>query len=177
MSPLAAAIPSPAPTARQPLRLVMHGAAGRMGQRIIACAGAEPAQWMLVAAVDRAGHPRTGTDAGTLAGVTAAGVAISDGWSCSADVVIDFSLPGAVAAIAAACVARKVPLVVATTGLEVSDQTAIHEAAKQIAILQSPSMSLAVNVAMDLVSRAAAARGRRDPPAPTRHSRRTICGR
>ena len=156
MSPLAAAIPLPAPTARQPLRLVMHGAAGRMGQRIIACAGAEPARWMLVAAVDRAGHPRAGSDAGTLAGVAAAGVAISDGWTCPADVVIDFSLPGAVAAIAAACVARKVPLVVATTGLEASDQTAIHEAAKQIAILQSPSMSLAVNAAMDLVSRAAA---------------------
>jgi len=127
-----------------------------MGQRIIACAAAEPAQWTLVAAVDRAGHPRTGTDAGTLAGVTAAGVAISDGWTCPADVVIDFSLPGAVAAIAAECVARKVPLVVATTGLEASDQVAIHEAAKQIAVLQSPSMSLAVNVAMDLVSRAAA---------------------
>jgi 4-hydroxy-tetrahydrodipicolinate reductase len=134
----------------------MHGAAGRMGQRIIACAAAEPAQWKLVAAIDRAGHPRAGTDAGTLAGVTAAGVAIADSWTCPADVVIDFSLPGAVAAITAACVARKVPLVVATTGLEASDQAAIHEAAKQIAILQSPSMSLAVNVAMDLVSRAAA---------------------
>ena len=63
------------------------------------------------------------------------------------------------AAIAAACVARKVPLVVATTGLEASDQAAIEAAAKEIAILQSPSMSLAVNVAMDLVARAAARHG------------------
>jgi Cu(I)/Ag(I) efflux system membrane protein CusA/SilA len=71
MSPLAAAIPSPAPTSRQLLRLVMHGAAGRMGQRIIACAAAEPEQWKLVAAIDRAGHPLAGSDAGTLAGVAA----------------------------------------------------------------------------------------------------------
>ena len=74
MSPLATAIPSPAPTSRQPLRLVMHGAAGRMGQRIIACAAAELESWKLVAAIDRAGHPLAGSDAGTLAGVTAAGV-------------------------------------------------------------------------------------------------------
>ena len=155
MPPLASAIPSPGPTARKPLHLVMHGAAGRMGQRIIACAVAEPEQWKLVGAVDRAGHPQIGTDAGVLSGVTAAGVAVSDDWSGPADVVIDFSLPGAVAAIARSCAARKVPLVVATTGLEASDQDAVSAAAKTIAVLQSPSMSLAVNVAMDLVTRAA----------------------
>ncbi|RLS35166.1 MAG: 4-hydroxy-tetrahydrodipicolinate reductase [Planctomycetota bacterium] len=155
MSLLASSIPSPAPAVRQPLRLVMHGAAGRMGGRIVACAAAEPGQWKLVGAIDRAGHPRIGADAGLLAGVTTAGVAISDGWSCPADVVIDFSLPGAVAAIARICSAKKVPLVVATTGLEASDQEAVTAASKTIAVLQSPSMSLAVNVAMDLVSRAA----------------------
>ena len=156
MPPLASSIPSPAGISRQPLRLVMHGAAGRMGQRIIACAAAEPEQWKLVGAVDRAGHPRSGSDAGVLAGVTAAGVEISDDWSAPADVVIDFSLPGAVAAIARSCVARKVPLVVATTGLDEGDQEAVLAAANSIAVLQSPSMSLAVNVAMDLVARAAA---------------------
>jgi len=139
-----------------PLRLVMHGAAGRMGQRIIACAASEPERWKLVAATERTGHPRIGTDAGLLAGLPAAGVAVGDGWSCPADVVIDFSLPGAVAGIAQACVARKVPLVVATTGLEPADQAAVTAAARTIAVLQSPSMSLAVNVAMDLVARAAA---------------------
>jgi 4-hydroxy-tetrahydrodipicolinate reductase len=129
-----------------------------MGQRIIACAAAEtvgssPA-WQLVAAVERAGHPRQGDDAGSLAGITAAGVTVSDSWTCPADVAIDFSLPGAVAGIAAACVQAGVPLVVATTGLEPADRKAIDEAARKIAVLQSPSMSLAVNIAMDLVGRA-----------------------
>jgi 4-hydroxy-tetrahydrodipicolinate reductase len=138
-----------------PRRLVVHGAAGRMGQRIVACAaGDKAASWQLVAAVERPGHERMGIDAGTLSGVGPVDVPITATWSCPADVAIDFSLPGAVAGIAQACVAARVPLVVATTGLEAADRRAIEQAAGSIAVLQSPSMSLAVNIAMDLVGRA-----------------------
>ncbi len=137
-----------------PLRLVVHGAAGRMGQRVIACAAADTPPWRLVAAVEREGHPRAGADAGTLAGIGPAGVAVAAAWDVPADVVIDFSLPEAVGGIVAACVRRKLPLVVATTGLEDGERAAIAAAAKTIPILQSPSMSLAVNIAMDLVGRA-----------------------
>ncbi len=135
-------------------RLVVHGAAGRLGQRIIACAAADTVPWHLVAAIERAGHPKLGTDAGTLAGSGEAGVAISEAWSCPADVVIDFSLPEAVPGIVEKCLAAKVPLVVATTGFDDSVRTLIADAAKVIPVLQAPSMSLAVNIAMDLVSRA-----------------------
>jgi len=131
-----------------------------MGQRIIACAAEPPASgatvWTLAAAIDRPGHPRQGADAGTLAGIAPLGVAVEPVWTCPADVAIDFSLPGAVAGIAAACVQAGVPLVVATTGLDATDTRAIAEAARHIAVLQSPSMSLAVNIAMDLVGRASA---------------------
>jgi 4-hydroxy-tetrahydrodipicolinate reductase len=140
--------------AAAPLRLVVHGAAGRMGQRIVACAAADTTPWTLVAAVERPGHPRAGADAGTLSGLPAAGVAVGSSWDCPADVAIDFSLPEAVRGIVAACVEKRVPLVVATTGLEDPERHAIAEAAKSIPILQSPSMSLAVNIAMDLVGRA-----------------------
>jgi 4-hydroxy-tetrahydrodipicolinate reductase len=140
----------------EPIRLVVHGAAGRMGQRVIACASSDSTPWNLVAAIERAGHLKSGADAGTLAGIPPAGVAVSAGWTCPADVVIDFSLPEAVAGIAAKCVQAGVPLVVATTGLDESARRAIAEAAQKIAVLQSPSMSLAVNIAMDLVGRAGA---------------------
>ena len=142
--------------AAAPLRLVVHGAAGRMGQRIVACAAADATPWSLVAAIERPGHPRAGSDAGVLAGIPAAGVPVAATWDCLADVVIDFSLPEAVRGIVATCVAKKVPLVVATTGLEEAERQAIADAAKVIPILQSPSMSLAVNIAMDLVGRAGA---------------------
>jgi 4-hydroxy-tetrahydrodipicolinate reductase len=138
----------------EPLRLVVHGAAGRMGQRVIACAAGDAHPWRLVAAIEREGHPKRGVDAGTLAGLSPAGVAVADAWSCPADVVIDFSLPEAVPGIIATCVAKKVPLVVATTGLDAPARDALAAAAKQIPVLQSPSMSLAVNIAMDLVGRA-----------------------
>jgi 4-hydroxy-tetrahydrodipicolinate reductase len=138
------------------LKLVVHGAAGRMGQRVIACAAADQQPWRLVAAIERAGHPRAGIDAGTLAGLSPAGVMVSDAWTCPADVVIDFSLPEAVPAIIATCVAKQVPLVVATTGLDAAAREALAVAAKKIPVLQSPSMSLAVNIAMDLVGRAGA---------------------
>ena len=139
-----------------PLRLVVHGAAGRMGQRVVACAASDAVPWTIVAALERAGHPRSGADAGTLAGMGPIGVAVADAWACPADVVIDFSLPEAVCGIVAACVAKCLPLVVATTGLEDREHRAIADAAKQIPILQSPSMSLAVNISMDLVGRASA---------------------
>jgi 4-hydroxy-tetrahydrodipicolinate reductase len=140
---------------QSPVRIVVHGAAGRMGQRIIACGCGEPSRWQLVAAVERPGHPRIGEDAGVLAGVGPLGLALAAGWDVPADAVIDFSLPGAVAAVARACVAKRVPLVVATTGLEPEDQAALDAAATEIAVLESPSMSLAVNIAMDLAGRAA----------------------
>jgi 4-hydroxy-tetrahydrodipicolinate reductase len=138
-----------------PLRLVVHGAAGRMGQRVIAGALADPAAWRLVGAIDRAGHPRGGDDAGVLAGCPAAGVAVAAAWECPADVVIDFSLPEAVPGIVTACLAKGVPLVVATTGLTAADHETLADAARTIPVLQAPSMSLAVNISMDLVGRAA----------------------
>lgn len=125
-----------------------------MGQRVVACAAADTVPWRLVAAIERSGHPRTGADAGMLAGIAAAGVAISNSWDCPADVAIDFSLPEAVPQIVQACVTARVPLVVATTGFDDAARAAIAAAAKSIAILQAPSMSLAVNIAMDLVGRA-----------------------
>ena len=141
-------------TNTQSYKLVVHGAAGRMGQRIVACAVAEAEQWDLVAAIDRNGHPRLGEDAGLVAGIGNVGVALSTSWEVPADVVIDFSLPGALRGIAEACVEKGVPLVVATTGLEPADEAAVTEAAKSVPVLISPSMSLAVNIAMDLVGRA-----------------------
>ena len=125
-----------------------------MGQRIVACAASDTVPWHLVAAIERTGHPRIGVDAGSLAGIGEAGVPISSTWSCPADVVIDFSLPEAVPGIVRTCLETGVPLVVATTGFDDAVRVTIVEAAKIIPVLQAPSMSLAVNIAMDLVSRA-----------------------
>jgi len=132
-----------------PLRLVVHGAAGRMGQRVVALAAADP-DFQLVAAVDRASSPRLGDDAGLVAGIGAVGVAIEPTWSGDADVVIDFSTADAVPEVVTRCLEHRTPLVVATTGLEAAGKAAVEAASKQIPLLWAPSMSLAVNLAMKL---------------------------
>ena len=59
------------------LRIIVAGAGGRMGVANIAAIAAHPGV-ALVGALDRAGSPAIGKDAGTLAGVDALGVSVSD---------------------------------------------------------------------------------------------------
>ncbi|HVU88668.1 MAG TPA: 4-hydroxy-tetrahydrodipicolinate reductase [Pirellulales bacterium] len=138
------------------IRLAIHGAAGRMGQRLIALAAAST-DLQIVAAIDRPGHPQVGQDAGAIAGAGPLGVELKDKLDVPADVVIDFSGPAGTLAIAKVCCEKKVPLVVATTGLSAEQLTEVKAAATKIPLLWSPSMSMAVNLAMKLSGVAAGA--------------------
>lgn len=134
----------------QPIRWGMHGAAGRMGQRVIALASQDP-QLQLTAAYEHAGSPRIGQDAGDVAGIGRAGVPISVGVETHPDVIIDFSTPEAALELVHVCEARQIPLVLATTGFTPAQRATIAAAAQATPILISPSMSFAVNLAMKLV--------------------------
>lgn len=138
------------------LKLAVHGAAGRMGQRVIACAAADP-KFRIVAALEHPGHPKLGQDAGVIAGVGELGVAISNSLDADADVLIDFSTPPGAERATTLCVERKLPLVMATTGLEGAAQQKLREASESIPLVWSPSMSLAVNLTMKLTEMAASA--------------------
>ncbi|MBN2474742.1 MAG: 4-hydroxy-tetrahydrodipicolinate reductase [Pirellulales bacterium] len=137
-------------------RIAIHGAAGRMGQRLVALAAADP-ELLVVAALDAPSHPRLGEDAGTVAGVPPLGVPLAAGLDVDADVVIDFSLPEAAEAILENCLRKRLPLVTATTGFDEDHTRRIHAAAEQIPILWAPNMSLAVNLTMKLAEMAAGA--------------------
>lgn len=140
----------------QPISLAVNGAAGRMGQRIVALAhAAEDLQ--VVAALESAASPHLGKDAGEMAGVGNIGVEISSELVPHPDVVIDFSLPEGLLAITAICEERQIPLVAATTGLTDEQKQSVLAAAQKTPLLFAPSMSLAVNLAMKLVREAAAA--------------------
>jgi 4-hydroxy-tetrahydrodipicolinate reductase len=142
------------------LSIGIHGASGRMGTRLIQLI-AEDAELNLAAAVVREAHPEIGRDAGTRAGVAATGVLLGPSLPAAAavDVMIDFSLPSAVAGITQCCLARQIPLVVGTTGLGPTQRSALDTAAAQIPILIAPNMSRAVNLLMKLVSEAARSLG------------------
>lgn len=143
-------------TQTTPIRIAINGAAGRMGQRLVALASADR-ELKLVAAIDAAGNPRLGQDAGLVAGVGVLGVSLASDLTAPVDVVIDFSAPAGSMAIVETCVRRSLPLVLATTGLTADQQAKVREESQRIPLLWAPSMSLAVNLAMKLSAVAGAA--------------------
>ena len=137
-----------------PTRIAIVGAAGRMGQRLIALASAD-SQLEVVAAVESATHPQVGEDSGTVAGTRANSVPIAAEFKPNIDVIIDFSSPKGTDALLDYCVEHKTPLVYATTGLSAEQETKLRQAAKQIPLLWSPSMSMTVILGMRLAQEAA----------------------
>jgi 4-hydroxy-tetrahydrodipicolinate reductase len=137
-----------------PTRIVIHGAAGRMGQRLIALGSADR-ELQIVAALDASQHPRLGQDAGLVAGVGPLGVAVTAEWSGEAEALIDFSVPAGAEAATAWCVRQRMPLVMATTGLDEAQKQSLRQAAASIPIVWAPSMSTAVNLTMKLAAVAA----------------------
>jgi 4-hydroxy-tetrahydrodipicolinate reductase len=127
-----------------------------MGQRLIALAHAD-SQLSVAAALEYPGCPLLGQDAGERAGIGPIGVPYASELVDRVDAIIDFSSPEGAVALARKCAERRIALVEATTGLSATQLHAVKEAAQETAIVQSPSMSLAVNLAMKLVSQAARA--------------------
>ena len=98
-------------------KLVICGAGGRMGKRIIALA-VEEGVFHIAGAMEKAVHPDIGKDAAVLAGVGAIGVNIGSVFPAEADVVIDFSSPDTIDATLYWCLQKKASLVLGTTRSE-----------------------------------------------------------
>ncbi len=136
----------------------MHGAAGRMGRRILALATEEQV-FEITGAVDHSSHPDLGKDVGLLAGVSSLGVKLDSQFSKTASVVIDFSLPQAANQVIQWCAKNGVALVTGTTGLEKAQMDLLQKAAVKIAIVQATNMSLGMNLLFSIVGKVAAALG------------------
>jgi 4-hydroxy-tetrahydrodipicolinate reductase len=136
------------------LKIAVNGAAGRMGQRITALTIADT-ELELAAALEYEASPRQGQDAGEVCGAGKCGVLIASELAGRVDAVIDFSLPEALDSILPVCEERKIPLVIATTGYTDAQREQIAAAAQSTPIVMAPSMSMAVNLVMKLVSDAA----------------------
>jgi 4-hydroxy-tetrahydrodipicolinate reductase len=95
-------------------RVAICGAAGRMGQRLIALGTADETL-EVVAALEYAQHPRLGEDAGSVAGIGEIGIPLAAELNCEADAVIDFSVPAGAKAVTQLCLDKNIALVMATT--------------------------------------------------------------
>ena len=131
-------------------RVVVTGACGRMGTRVLAVVRGAP-DLEVAAALEASGHPRLGEEITPDVRLTDDAAAALSG----ADVVVDFSLPEPCARIAEAAAERGVPMVSGTTGLEASERARIEAAADKIAILQAANFSVGIQVLLELVAEAA----------------------
>lgn len=71
------------------------------------------------------------------------------------DVIIDFSNPAALDTLMAYAVAKRLPIVVATTGLSSVQKSLLEKASESIPVFSSANMSLGINLLIDLVKKAA----------------------
>lgn len=143
------------------MRLVVVGAAGRMGRMLIKAIHEAPG-CTLSAAIERPGSPHLGQDAGVLAGLPANGILIGDDALSAfvgAEGVLDFTTPDSTVAFAALAAQARIAHVVGTTGLEPQHLAKLEEAARDTAIIRSGNMSLGVNLLAALVRKVAATLG------------------
>ena len=140
-----------------PVNVCIAGAAGRMGQRLIAL-GLEDPELKVAYALETSGHPWIGKDAGTASGLgreIGAPVARSICPNCGIGVIIDFTSHSAAAALAEEAAALNIPIVIGTTGMSADEKSAVARAAEKIPIIHAPNFSVGVNVLFKLATLAA----------------------
>ena len=131
------------------IQLVIHGAGGRMGHRLLAL-GSQDDEFEIAGAVESSKHPRLGEDAGVLAGLDSIQTPLTCEFPSNTDVIIDFSNPEGADRAVTYAIAHQIPLVMATTGLLEDTAKALRKASEVQPICWAPNMSLAVNLTMKL---------------------------
>ena len=134
-------------------KIIVAGAAGRMGGRIINAIVDTPGL-ELAGAFERAGHAALGQDAGVIAGVGELGVTLAgsvDETIKSGDVIIDFSERSSSLNNIKTAAAAGLAMVVGTTGFDDGEKAEIKELSKGMRLVLAPNMSVGVNLLFKVV--------------------------
>lgn len=143
------------------MRLVVVGAAGRMGRMLVKTIHETPGA-TVCGAIENEGSVALGQDAGLLAGIGEIGVRISDDplpLFAQAEGVLDFTIPAATRAFAGLAAQARIVHVVGTTGLSEDDIAALEAAGRHAVVVRSGNMSMGVNLLAAMVQRVAQALG------------------
>lgn len=142
------------------IKVLVCGAAGKMGQSVVRAVDAE-AGFKLVAAVDRQGNPNIGKDIGTLCGINATGIKLSgdlkEAISKSApDVMVDFTMPEIVFINTEIALKAGVRAVIGTTGLTKEDINELSKLSKQngVGAIVAPNFAIGAILMMKFASEA-----------------------
>lgn len=141
--------------------VVVAGAAGRMGSRIVALLR-ETEGFRLAAALERPGHPALARDAGELAGVGASGVPVTDDATAAlaeGRVLVEFTTPEASLEHLRLAATQGARAVIGTTGFTKAQLAEIEALARRVPVLLSPNMSVGVNLAFRLLAQMASVLG------------------
>jgi 4-hydroxy-tetrahydrodipicolinate reductase len=141
-------------------KVAVAGASGRMGHMLIEAIRAS-GDCQLSGATDQPSTPAIGNDAAAFLGL-ASGVPVTADIRAAlanTDVLIDFTRPEGTMEHVRACREMKVNLVIGTTGFSEGQKAQIEDAARDIAIMMAPNMSIGVNVTLKLLELAAKSLG------------------
>ncbi|HEU4850667.1 MAG TPA: 4-hydroxy-tetrahydrodipicolinate reductase [Telluria sp.] len=138
------------------MNIAVAGASGRMGRMLVEAIG-QSGDLALSGALDVAGSPSVGMDAGAFSGQLA-GVAITADLGqalAGAACLIDFTRPEGTLQHLAYCAEHGIAMVIGTTGFDEAGKAAIRAAAEKTPIVFAPNMSVGVNVTLKLLEMAA----------------------
>ena len=137
------------------IKLIVIGAAGRMGGRILQLT-VEDGGFDIVAVIEAQGHPDIGKNLDLTGMAGPISMKLTDAFPTDvADVVVDFSMPDATAKTVDYCLENSVPLVLGTTGLSEKQQEDIKTASGKIPVLYATNMSVGMNLLFSLVGKVA----------------------
>ncbi|MFC1490779.1 4-hydroxy-tetrahydrodipicolinate reductase [Candidatus Latescibacterota bacterium] len=142
------------------MKIVMNGALGRMGRRILTLAS-EDQDFEIIGAVD-ANKDFLGQDIGEIIGIGKTDVLLTEKLSDTlkyADLVIDFTWPDIILETAKICGEANVPLVMGTTGLPADKMNEFKALVSSIPCVMAPNMSVGVNVLFKIAGETAAILG------------------
>jgi len=139
-------------------RIAVAGASGRMGRMLIEAVLASD-DCTLAGALDVAGSPALGQDAGAPLGAVTGVPIVADlrQGLANAQVLIDFTRPEGTLAHLQVCRELGVQAVIGTTGFSDAQKAQIAEVAQGTAVVFAPNMSVGVNVTLKLLEMAAKA--------------------
>jgi len=140
------------------LSVIVAGAAGRMGKRLVELVSGAP-EARVVGALEHPESPFLGRDAGEVAGIGSLGVSLvgslAELENCGAEVMIDFTAPAATLANVEWAAAHQVAMVIGTTGITAGEREVLGRAAENIPIVFAPNMSVGVNVLFKIAAEVA----------------------
>lgn len=140
------------------MKLLVAGVCGRMGSRILDLAFKDP-DIQVAGAFEFPSHPSVGA---ALGGQSALALRIEAGLENTidkGDVLIDFTNPEATLAHLELCAKHGKGIVIGTTGLSEKMLEPVKQASKRIPVVQSPNMSVGVNLLFRLTELAASKLG------------------